>query len=43
LDSRTCESRFGCSLFGWVLGLVVLAGVDDELADEFAGGGVDVA
>lgn len=31
-DSRTCESRFGCLSFGWVLGLVVLAGID-RLAD----------
>ena len=42
-DSRTCGSRFGCLSFRGVLGLVVLAGIDDELADEFAGGGVDDA
>src|SRR6186713_282609 len=29
--------------FLWVPGLVVLAGVDGELAEEFAGGGVDDA
>ena len=48
-DSRTCEGRFGCRSFrafsggafgrsGW---LVVAAGVEDEFAEELAGGGVD--
>ena len=42
-DTRTCGSRFGCLSFRGVLGLVVLAGIDDEVADELAGGGVDDA
>ena len=42
-DTRTCGSRFGCLSFRGVLGLVVLAGIDDGVADELAGGGVDDA
>ena len=50
-DTRTCECRFGCCSFGLVScgsfgcsgGLVVAAGVEDEFAEEFAGGGVDDA
>ncbi len=40
-DSRTCKCRFGCLLFRRVLGLVVGIGVDDEVAEQLAGGGVD--
>jgi len=37
-DTRTCGCGFGCSLFS---GLVVAAGVDGELAEEFSGDGCD--
>jgi hypothetical protein len=40
-DVRTCGSRFGRLSFRGVLGLVVVAGIDDEFADELAGGGGD--
>ena len=48
-DTRTCESRFGCRSFlgllswpfGCAGGLVVASGVEDQFAQQFAGGGVD--
>jgi len=48
-DTRTCECRSGCCSFrgsscgalGCSGGLVVAVGVEDEFAEELAGGGVD--
>ena len=48
-DSRTCDCRSGCCSFrglrvgplGASGGLVVAAGVEDQVAEELAGGGVD--
>ena len=41
-DSRTCGTQVRLLSFG-ASGLVVLVGVDGELAEEFAGDGVDGA
>ena len=42
-DTRTCGCRFGCCSFRGACGLVVLVGIDDQLSQELAGGGVDDA
>src|SRR5687767_7921004 len=50
-DTRTCVCRSGCrsflgfsgGAFGGSGGLVVAGGVEDQVAEEFAGGGVDDA